>query len=278
MKKHLKNRWYRGLICTASAPVAWLGRFCGHRLRHLRSQERDASGLVIILPGIESQSFMNHAIAWGLDDAGWPGTIEIDDWTTGCTLLFPYHLRGWKRNQRQAERIAQRIIQHQKQYPGSPVHLIGHSGGGAMAVLALEKLPVEHQATSAILLAPAISRGYPLTLALNRTRNGIWNFWSPFDLFFLGLGTVALGTLDGHHQVSAGLLGFIENDHSAEPVQKDQVRADPLGDGSHETDAAGVLHQVGYSRQMAKAFNLGGHFGCVNRVFVAEYVAPLIMK
>lgn len=259
----LKNRWYRGLLSTASAPVACFGRFCGRFVRRFRTPERYAQGLAIVLPGIESQSFLNHSVAWGLADGGWLGAIEIDDWTTSNTLLFAYHLRGWRRNQRQIERIVARIVAYRKEFRDRPIYLIGHSGGGAMTVLILEKLPPDHPVTGAIILAPAISRSYPLATALQRTERGLWNFWSRGDLFFLGLGTLALGTLDGRHQVSAGLLGFRE----------------PANINPHDHEVYNQqLHQVGYSTRMARAFHLGGHFGCVNRVFVTEYLAPLLIN
>ncbi len=36
------------------------------------------------------------------------------------------------------------------------------------------------------------------------------------------------------------------------------------------------LHQQPYLIEMARSFNLGGHFGCVNRVFVERWIAPLL--
>jgi pimeloyl-ACP methyl ester carboxylesterase len=256
-----RSRWYRGLLSAVGAPIACIGRFCGGFVRQFRDADRYQFGLVIILPGIEAQSFLNQSVAWGLADGGWHGAIEIDDWTTSNAVLFAYHLRGWQRNLRQAERIAQRIVAYQNEFPGRPVYLFGHSGGGAITVLTLEHLPPDRSITGAIVLAPAISRKYPLSNALLHTDHGLWNFWSPFDLFFLGLGTVALGTLDGRHQVSAGLLGF-------------QEPAD-LSDAERQLYRQ-KLHQIGYSAKMARAFHLGGHFGCVNRVFVAEYLTPLL--
>ena len=248
-------------MCTAAIPVAWVGRFCGRLLKQFRTPARYGRGLVIVLPGIESQSFLNHGIVWGLSDGGWQGAIEIDDWTTSCKLFFVYHLRGWRRNMRQAQRIALRIVAYQSEFPGRPVHLVGHSGGGALAILALEALPADRQVTSAILLAPAIAPGYPLTIALQRTERGIWNFWSPLDVIFLGAGTLLLGTIDGRLRPSSGMIGF------REPA------------GLSEADRQlyrQKLHQRAYASRMARTFNFGGHFGCVNRVFVESWIAPLV--
>lgn len=253
--------WVRGLISIIAAPLGWIGRLFGFRLRRFQTAERYDHGLVVILPGIESQSFLNHSIAWGLDDGGWQGAIEIYDWTTTIVLFFLFHLRSWKRNQRQAQRLAERIEAYQRSHPGRPVHLIGHSGGGAISVMALEALPAGSRITSAILLAPALSPHYPLVTALQHTDRGIWNFWSPGDLIFLGAGTLLLGTIDGKWSFSSGMIGFwLPRDPSAELC----------------VAYAEKLHQVPYSWRMLFAFNLGGHFGCTNRVFVEEYVVPVL--
>lgn len=256
-------RWLRGALCTVAVPIGWVGRLFGRFLRNFRTPERYDRGLVIVLPGIESESFLNHGIVWGLSDGGWTGAIEIDDWTTTCALFFVYHLRTWKRNLRQAQRIAQRIVDYQNQFPGRPVHLIGHSGGGALAILTLEALPDDRRVTSAILLAPALSPRYPLTTALRRTERGIWNFWSPLDVIFCGAGTLLLGTIDSRWQPSSGIVGFWE----------------PAGLSDAEREIyREKLHQRRYSSGMAGSFHLGGHFGCVNRVFVEDWIAPLLME
>ena len=254
-------RWLRGTICSVGVPVAWIGRFCGGTLKRFRTPERYARGLVIVLPGIESQSFLNHGVVWGLSDGGWAGAIEIYDWTTTCTLFFLYHLRSLRRNRRQAAIIAQRIMAYQAEHPGRPVHLIGHSGGGAVAVFALEALPAGTTVSSTILLGPALAPHYPLQSALQHVVRGIWNFWSPLDAIFCGAGTLLLGTIDGKLAASSGMIGFRE----------------PRGLNAAEQQAyRDKLQQQPYSFNMVDSFNLGGHFGCVNRVFVEKWIAPLL--
>jgi pimeloyl-ACP methyl ester carboxylesterase len=256
-------KWARGGLSSLGCLVPWGGRLCGALLNRFRTPERYEQGLVLVLPGIESESFLNHSVVWGLADGGWQGATELEDWTTSCTLLFLYHLRGGRRNALQAQRIADRIVAYQDQYPGRPVHLIGHSGGGALTILILEALPAGRQVTSAILLAAAIAPNYPLQTALSKTERGVWNFWSPLDWFFLGAGTLVFGTLDGQLRCSAGMIGF------QEPT--DLSEAEQLAYREQ-------LHQERYSPQMARTFNLGGHFGCTNRAFVETWVAPLLTQ
>ena len=216
--------------------------------------ERLDCGLVLILPGIEGLSFLNVSLMAGLLDAGLPYAMEIVDWTTGCCLLAIYHLLAWERNRRVARQIASRVVEYRRQYPGRPVWLIGHSAGGAMSLLTAEFLPAEQSLTGIVLLAPAISSRYSCDAAMQRTERGIWNFYSAGDVWFLGLGTLVFGTFDGVHWPASGCIGF-----------------------AHRTDESQAaecqLRQIPYHLGMILQFNLGGHFGCVHRVFVAETIA-----
>jgi pimeloyl-ACP methyl ester carboxylesterase len=179
--------------------------------------------------------------------------------TTGVILFFLYHLRGWRRNVVEADRLVQRILEYRRNYPGRPVHLVGHSGGAAMVVLALERLPAGAFVTSTVLLHVAISPGYDLSHALEHVEKRVWNFRSILDLLFLGIGTCVSGTVDGYHTMAAGVLRF------RRPTEAQRSLYDEK------------LQDVPFTPSMVAAFNLGGHFGPVNRVFVAEHVAPLLI-
>src|SRR5262245_39790637 len=168
-----------------------------------------SSGLVIVLPGIEGCSSLSAGIAQGLRDAALMPAIVTHDWTTGVWPLFLYHLRSGRRNRRTAGTIAEMIVEYQSNWPGRSVHLIGHSGGAAMAVWVMESLPIPCLVDTAILLAPALAPSYNLAAALRRTQRGIWNFYSWFDLLYLAAGTLLFGTIEGRHCVAAGNRGFV---------------------------------------------------------------------
>ncbi len=235
------------------------GRWCCGRIDRLNTEERVERGLVILLPGIQGKSNIESSIARGLDDAGIEMAIEIYDWTTGCWLLFPYHLRALSRNRRKAANLADRVREYRNQFPGRPVHIIGHSGGAGLALLAMEAMPIGEKVTSLILLAAAVSPTWDLGPALEHVEFGIWNFCSWFDLLHLGVGTLIVGTIDGRHVLAAGARGF---DADAVPRQR-------IDDGNR-------LRQQPYVAKMLRSWNCGGHFGCTNRVFVAEWLAPLL--
>ena len=252
-------RWWRGMTSAAGTLSIPFGRLCCTGIGHLNTQQRLDRGLVIVLPGIQGKSNIESSIARGLEDAGIDMAIEVYDWTTGFWFLFPYHLRALRRNRREAARVAQRVLVYLNQYPDRPVHIIGHSGGAGVALLAMEVMPAGVKATSLILLAPAVSASYDLGRASEHVEFAVWNFFSWFDLLFLVAGSLILGTLDGRHVVSAGASGF-RSDAAPGPQAADGCR----------------LRQKPYVARMLRSWNFGGHFGCTNRVFVSEWLAPLL--
>ena len=229
--------------------------------KHLRTPDRYQNGYTIVLPGVEGRSRLNTNIAEGLNEGGVKSAIEIYDWTAFRLFTVIINLRAELRNKKEARKIARKIISYQNRYPGKPVHIVGHSGGGCIAVLALEALPPERKVQSVILLAPAITPEYDLRRALRRTENGIWNFYSPRDVFFLKFGTTIMGTVDGLHTYAAGAVGF----------------SLPWGlDQQDRLLYKNKLHQNCYNQKMTQNGHPGTHIGWSNRKFVAEWLAPII--
>ncbi len=252
-----RTRW---CLIAATACVG-LGAGCGIPVKHITPQ-RAGQGYVIVLPGIEGAGYWNASIANGLVDGGVPSQIEVYDWTlTGA--MFVANLRFKWRNEQEAVKIARKITAYQDQHPGRPVHLIGHSGGGGIAVMALEHLPADRQIASALLLAPAIAPNYDLRQALRHTRYGIWSYYSPYDVGFLGAGTTILGTIDGQHTRAAGNVPFVV----------------PAGLSPEERRTyMAKLHQQPYTKQMARDGHYGGHGGWASRAFVQHWLAPVLLS
>ena len=135
--------------------------------------------------------------------------------------------------------------------------LVGQSGGAAVAIWAAERLPVGHRVDGIILLAAALSPGYPLDDALTKSRRGIVSFHSSRDRFFLGAGTTIYGTMDGKHGSAAGRVGFTEP-----------------ADGPRAAVYGRKLFQVPWHEQVYRS-GLGGHLTSGSRDFVARHVGPL---
>jgi pimeloyl-ACP methyl ester carboxylesterase len=252
------TRIITGLGCWLLFLMTPLGKLLGSEPYRRHSRERFERGLIVVLPGIEGRSFLNLAVVWGLDRGGVASAIETFDWTWWLFPIHPLNLRAKKRNRAMAAKLAQRICDYQDQYPGRPVTLVGHSGGGAITAWVLEALPAGRTITGCIQLAPAISPGYQLGPLLERLTRELVVFHSWGDWFFVGVGTWVVGTLDGVHTPSAGMRGY-----------KGQVLEQRLDE---------KLRQMPYRWSWLKQFHLGEHFGCVHVLFVAETVAPIVCE
>jgi pimeloyl-ACP methyl ester carboxylesterase len=245
-------------LFAAVTVLAGLSGCVGH-MSYMEKSRQD-KGLILILPGIEGESELNHMIADGLMDAGVPDAIDIYDWT-GTRFLAAMNTVRFERNLRQASLIAQRISNYQRSHPGRPVHIIGHSGGG-MAVMVLEQMRRSRPITAAILLAPALSPDHNLAAAMERTKYGVYNFWTPNDAVFLGIGTTVMGNMDRVHGPAAGMVGFWTPDNLSMADTK-----------LYQTK----LHQVRWRFEMLKEGQLPGHMTWANPWFVKNWLGKIIL-
>lgn len=205
---HVRGRW--GMMVLALVVLGLLAGGCDPM--EFSNPERSAQGLVVILPGIEGESLANHNIRQGIYDAGVPYALEIYSWgfpIPGIGLIV--NQTDSEGNRRAAARLAERVVRYQKEYPNRPVYLVGHSGGGGVAVFTLEemgRMPGAKPIEGAFLLSASISADYPLNAAIRMTRRGLVNVYNPDDTGLLGAGTAIFGNVDGGHGDSAGRTGF----------------------------------------------------------------------
>jgi len=247
------------IFLTAVSAAAACG--CENNAAFMTPERMDA-GLVVILPGIEGESGANRNIRDGLNSAGVDRSLQIWHWgrpVPGVGMIL--NQIDFFGNYLASKRIAQRIMEYQDKYPDRPVHIIGHSGGGGIAIFAASVLPDDRRITGVILLSASISSGYDITRALNNCSSGIVNFYNKNDVFLLGLATTVLGNVGGTHGPSAGLLGFNPPGESAS--EKKQI-------------AYRKLYQVPLSGAMLAGAT--AHFATSQNGFVYEFVSPWVLS
>ncbi len=111
--------------------------------------ERLEQGYTLYLPGIFGSNKIT--VIQSLKKADVPTAIEFFDWTAGPALFVYNHLNR-PRNRLQAKKAAAKLVAYQTQYPGRPMHVVGYSGGGTMAVMTLEALPPGVRVTNAVVI------------------------------------------------------------------------------------------------------------------------------
>lgn len=199
----------------------------------------------------------------GLRRAGYRGAIECFGWQSiiGGTLRDQLD-RG--RNEAQAQRLAERIMEYWRQHPGRRVDIIALSAGTGIATWALEMLPDDARIGSVVFLSSSLSREYDLRPALRRVNDKLYCFHSPNDPVLLYALTLA-GSVDRetHGPDVAGLYGF------APPRGTDQaglrLYAERLANRPHRSH----YRQYGY---------YGLHTDSTKVDFVQHVLAPLMMR
>ncbi len=213
-----------GLVCVG------LGG-CGPTLSTHMQPERKAHGLAVILPGIEGVSGYNLNIKKGLINSGLDWAVTTYSWGRPVPLLGPLiNQMDVVGNRLAGQQIARWIAkEYLDKYPGRPVWLIGHSGGGGVAVFAAEAMPPGKKITGLVLLSASIHKDYDLSKAMGRLEYGIVNYYNPDDSALLALGTTITSNVDGRRGPSAGLRGFTSNHPKLRNVLVTGGSMDPHG-------------------------------------------------
>jgi len=247
------------MIVAAGVAAATGPAGCGQQRSYV-TEERLEAGLVVSLDGVGGYNWGPRWLRAGLDEAGVRDAIHIYDWSRGPQGMFVADLVDEDRNRATARELARMIETYLAAMPNRPVTLIGHSGGAAVAVWALESLPEGCQVERAILMAPALAPDYDLTAALRSVRSRLYVMYSYADVGLMAAGTAVFGTMDRHHTVSAGLVGF------------------HLPPGLPPGRRGGYLkvRQIPWSISLVKSGNLGGHMGWTTTRFAREFIAPIL--
>jgi len=208
-----------------------------------------------MLPGVEGSAWQFADTYKGLREAGVDRAIDIVEWG-GRPFASLTNLINLPLNRKRAKAIAARIGKYTDEHPDRPITLVGYSGGGGLAVLAVESLDDGVRLDRLILIGAALSPQYDLSIALSRCRDGIVNLYSPGDWIMLGLGTKLFGTIDRVRTESAGHVGFQDAEGQLAKVKG--------------------LRQVVWIREWSSLGHDGGHYGWLAQPWARDILAPEI--
>jgi len=213
--------------------------------------------LFLHLPGIGGKRSIDLDMTEGFRKGGFTGDIEIYDWTEhdpGINALV-----ADARNHKEARLIAKKIIERFDKDPTAPIYLSSHSGGGGIAVWALEYLPARVKINALLMMSPALSPRYDLTKALEHVSGKAYVFSSTQDVLVLSAGCKLMGTIDGVKTPAAGFGGFVR------PA---------TGDVGQYTK----LVPMPYDPQWVRYDDYGNHVGAMSWRFAQQVLAPLVLS
>lgn len=211
---------------------------------------------LVHFPGIGGEAWFHREFVRALGAGGFDASLDVIDWPDG---RFPIAaLQSEAENRRRAEAIAAEIATRAR--AGAPIYFTSESGGAGMAVWVLESLPDDVSVESLIMLGPALSPQYDLSVALRHVRGSAHAFSSRYDKWILSLGTSVFGTMDGVHTPAAGCVGFTM------PPGADAAQYEKLV--RHEYQVSWLWD---YGRH-------GGHTGVLSVRFASGYIAPLLIE
>jgi hypothetical protein len=209
------------------------------------------------LPGIGGERNIDLYMTRGLKDGGFNGQIEIYDWTEhdiGIDALL-----ATQRNYKEAKLIAKILTDRYDKDPAAPIYLTCHSGGGGLAVWALEDLPDRVKIKTFLMLSTALSPRYNLSKALRHVSGKAYVFFSNEDSLVLGTGCRLMGTIDGVKTDAAGRMGFT---------------MPPTADAGQYAK----IVQFPYNPEWIRLGDVGSHIGAMDHRFARLVLAPLLVS
>ncbi|MFP4054744.1 MAG: serine aminopeptidase domain-containing protein [Phycisphaerae bacterium] len=196
--------------------AAWLAYMAAAMLPHLLTRcpgpGQSEQGTVVF---VESIRWLG--VRWGLRTAraglfraGWRGEFRYWRWhaTWMGWLVIPAIRNGPMLHDRAAD-LAGLLTARRREHPDRPLHVIGYSCGGWVALRAVEMLPPDVKVDSLCLMGAAVSPGRDLSVAGGKVRRPIVVVSSLCDWLIVGLGTTVFGTADRAYVPSMGMLGAL---------------------------------------------------------------------
>ncbi|HWL93134.1 MAG TPA: hypothetical protein VNT79_06340 [Phycisphaerae bacterium] len=208
-------------------------------------------GLIVFYPGSANLHMEGIGFFTAFQEAGLELAMEERQWSaylehfiTPAEIIQPKITANARA---EADRLAAYIRTH----PGCPVTLISYSGGAVFIIQVAGLMPDDAHVDRVIIMSGGISKTTDLTAALEKTTQGIINYWSPKEIGPTYVSSL-LGLADNTHLPPASTFGF------------DQVHPN--------------LIQVSWSPDMSEFGNNGEHLDyIVNIPWLKQYVVPWVI-
>jgi hypothetical protein len=196
-----------------------------------------------------------HSVERGLRSAGFNGEFDTFIWSSflgwGADQLLAAH------DSSKAQELADEIVEFRRENPNGYLSLMALSAGSAVAISALERVPLDIHVDNVVLFEPSVSATRDLSRALRRVQHRMYATCSRKDLILASL----LVNADGEPGPPAGRTGF--------QVPPDLPR-------SHRMQYRKVVNMPWRERYRKYGWR-GGHVDSTSSRFVQHYIAPRML-
>lgn len=211
---------------------------------------REEFGKTYYLDGAGNWGFGVSDVPAGLASAGYAGHVELFMWTTSFVpAIDQVNILG---NKLRSGGLSRKIRDYARRHPEQEINLIALSAGTGIAVWAIEGLPKDARVDNLVLLGSSLSHNYDMSKALKHIKGKVYVYHSEHDEILTSAVRI-LGTVDGKHEDSAGLVG---------------LHPPKGGDGK--------IVNIAWSQRFMEYGWTGAHTDSTNRRFIQHVVAPRI--
>lgn len=244
------------VVCSGCGAIAYK-EAVQHREDPAVQRKLEPHGKIYYLDGAGNLGFGQDTVPRALRAAGFRGDVEVYVWTTFTGPLGDQLIRFNARVH--GQELSKKIIAYRRQYPTTPIYLIGLSAGTGVATWAVGDLPADIHVDGMALLGSSLASSYDMTACLRHIRGDVTVYYSDRDGVLNGFIPIT-GTIDGQHFVEpAGLVG---------------MRLPPRANDQTRRMYKEKIRNIGWRPAFAKYGYVGGHTDGTSYDFVRYIVAP----
>jgi pimeloyl-ACP methyl ester carboxylesterase len=248
------------LLCVLLAGCAGKWQFPDFGKRNAEQSYWQRYGKVYYLDGAGNLGFGQSTVPKALRAQGFRGDVENITWTSYTGPLGDQMIRINAKFR--AEQLTKKIIDYRRQYPDTPVYIIGLSAGSGVGVWAVENLPPNIEVNALVLLGSSLSTNYDMTKALTHVKDKVYVFSSPNDQILKTFIPV-VGTIDGAFFVQpAGIAGLFPPENiSSEGLELYREK----------------VVNIPWKPVFGRLGNAGGHTDGTSFRFLKYYILPKLL-
>ncbi len=209
---------------------------------------------VLILSGCNGTTQQVERFRTMIDEEAEGVSSQVWDWAQIRPATLLINQWDYPRNMHRVDRLVHELKDWREKNPDTHLYLVGFSGGAAFALWAVERLPEDFGVERIVLMGGSVAPDYDLTKVLQRTHQGVFNYYSFADKVFLRDGTIIHGTMERKFCESAGYSGFVAPENPQLASKLEQFKWDP---------------------SMKELGNHGRHWGPFAEPFLRTYFLPL---